>query len=217
MDIICSSEIEDQYVSKAYSSIASNFNFKRTVAWTPTIDFLDSLQKGSIVLDAGCGNGRNMEIRKDLKMVGFDACPELVEICKQKNLDVSVGDIRNIKIQDCTVDAVICVAVIGHIYNEIDRIRAVTELLRVTKNDGMILIQCWNTLAVLNSKRCGKFKKLETDNDYIVTYGLENVERYYHLFDELELYNLLKKCDCDIHKIYDHPTGVVGIINKKSN
>ena len=215
MEIHHSSEIEEQYVTKAYSSIASNFDCKRTVAWTPTIDFLDSLQEGSVVLDAGCGNGRNMEIRKDLKMIGFDACHELVEICRKKNLDAFVGDIRDIKMPDCAVDAVICVAVIGHIYAEVDRIRAVNELLRVTKTNGVVLIQCWNTSAVSNSKRFGKFRKLETENDYIVTYGLDNVERYYHLFDEAELRDLLKKCNCNIFKIYDHQTGVVGIINRK--
>lgn len=210
-----SSTIEKLFVSNAYSSIATSFSYSRTSVWQPTIDFVKSLVPGSVVLDAGCGNGRNMKIRDDIKMIGFDQCPELISICKSKNLDVFISDIRHIQLMDESVDAIICIAVIGHIHDESDRIDAVNELLRVVKDNGTIFLQCWNKSAVYHSKKTNKFREMDSIDDYIVTFGKENIERYYHLFDEDTLRNLLEKCNCHIYRIYDDPSGTVAIIKKK--
>lgn len=206
--------IEQQYVMDAYSAIASSFNCHRSNPWKATVNFLKSLPANATVLDAGCGNGRNMLVRRDLNMVGFDACEKLIEICKSKSLNVFVGNIKQIPLENDMFDAIICIAVIGHIYSEADRICAVNELMRVLKKDGVLFLQCWNTSAKSTSNRGSKFTAMPTSDDYIVTYGIENTERYYHLFDEHTLEKLLIQCDCKINKIYDDPAGVIAILGK---
>lgn len=197
-------DIEQRYVLDAYTTIASSFDVHRQDHWSASVEFLKSLPSNSYVLDAGCGNGRNMLIKKDMNIVGFDICPELVQKCKQKNLTVKIGDIRHIPYEDNTFDAVINIAVLGHLTSVKQRQRAMQELIRVTKPYCPILIECWSTSAFQHCKNPEKFKPLDTPNDYLVTYGTERIERYYHLFDYDEFVELISlanvkqvKLDCD--------------------
>lgn len=206
--------IEEEYVKKAYSAFATEFDKRRFGKWTPSSEFIFSLPKFSLVLDAGCGNGRNMLLRKDIRMIGFDGCKELVEICHKKNLDVFECDVRHIQMRDNAVDATFCIAVIGHIYSFEERLTAINELLRVTKVGGSIFIQCWNIEAAQTCAKESKFIPLERKGDFLVTWGETKIKRYYHLFDEQELTELIGKINCSVMKIFNHHSGVGCIIKK---
>jgi SAM-dependent methyltransferase len=140
-----------------------------------------------LVGDIGCGNGKNMYLsRKDIKFKGMDFSKEFVKICKLKNLDVIEGNILDIPFEDNYFDNVICIAVIHHFSERKDRIKAIEELLRITKPKGKILIYVWAFAQPENSKR--KFKT----RDEMVPYKKINGEvyfRYYHLYDKGELEN----------------------------
>ena len=57
--------------------------------------------------------------------------------------------------------------------------------------------------------------KVRAETDYIVTYGYGDIKRYYHLFNEETLMDLLSKCDCEIIKLFTDKTGICAIISKK--
>jgi alkylated DNA repair protein alkB family protein 8 len=63
-------ELEQEHVHKVYNDIAHHFSNTRYKPWPRVVDFLRTFPSGSLVLDVGCGNGKYMNIRNDLMMVG---------------------------------------------------------------------------------------------------------------------------------------------------
>jgi ubiquinone/menaquinone biosynthesis C-methylase UbiE len=63
-------ELEQEHVHKVYNDIAHHFSDTRYKPWPRVVEFLRTFQPGSLVLDVGCGNGKYMNIRNDLMMVG---------------------------------------------------------------------------------------------------------------------------------------------------
>ena len=87
------------------------------------------------------------------------------------------------------------VAVLHHLSKENSRIKAIEQLIKVTKPRGKIFIQVWNNNI---DKSNEKFKPLPNGNkgDYLVRWKtLDNhiYYRYYHLFNKEEFISLLNK------------------------
>jgi SAM-dependent methyltransferase len=167
-----------------YSSIAEDFSRTRVSVWASVRSFLDSLEPHSFVADIGCGNGKNMQYRKDLGYIGVDPCEEFVSICKNRNLEVVQGDVRSIPLKDASVDHSMCVAVIHHLSSLQERQRAIKELVRITKRGGRILIYVWAYEQPETSKR------IFTSSDQLVPFHTRDglvVERYYHVYTQGEL------------------------------
>ena len=72
--------IEYENVKKVYDAIADHFDVTRYSVWIDVKKFLDILPKNSFILDAGCGNGKNMLYRSDCENYGCDFSEKLVEI-----------------------------------------------------------------------------------------------------------------------------------------
>ncbi|WP_298474196.1 class I SAM-dependent methyltransferase [Psychrobacillus sp. FSL K6-4046] len=104
------------------------------------------------VLDNGAGPGK---YAMKLALEGYnvtltDLTPKLVEIAREKaeefNLkgrftDFLVADARDLsKIQDEQFDASLMLGPMYHIQGEADRIKAIQELHRVTKKDGLVFV-----------------------------------------------------------------------------
>jgi SAM-dependent methyltransferase len=188
--------MEKIYVEDVYNEIADDFDRTRYFPWPSVVNFINSLEKDSSVLDAGCGNGKNMQIRNDLKYIGCDNSEKLLNICKNKGLDTVYSNIKNLPFLNATFDNVICIAVLHHINLEEDRVDTVNELLRVLKPGGKLLFQVWAKEQTL-TKRFIQIKS--NSNDYFVTWKKNGkngqdtkiLKRYYHLFPELEINELL--------------------------
>ena len=97
-----------------------------------------------VILDAGCGSGYSTElIAKALQpkeLVAFDVMPEQIELVRQRGLsaNVFVGDVTNIELPSNKFDAVFVFDILHHIPKW--RI-ALTEISRVTKSGGVLLIE----------------------------------------------------------------------------
>lgn len=115
---------------------------------------------------------------------GIDFSNSLLKICKSKDLDVLNFDIINLPFENNTFDNTISIAVIHHLSNNNDRIKAIEELLRVTKKDGKILITVWVIEQEAHLRRTFKL------GDNIVPF--EDSFRYYHIFNEESFLNLIK-------------------------
>lgn len=107
------------------------------------------------VLDAGCGAGRfSIEIAKSgSRVTCLDISDEQINIAKEKlekagvmtNVDdCLVGDISNLSMfEDNTFDAVICYgAVLSYLLENTEK--AISELVRVTKKGGNVLVSVNN-------------------------------------------------------------------------
>ena len=69
-------ELEEEHVRRVYDGIAQHFSNTRYKAWPVVKDFIMRLPAGSVGVDVGCGNGKNMLIRTgDIYCIGFDLYP----------------------------------------------------------------------------------------------------------------------------------------------
>ncbi|KAL7714239.1 Methyltransferase type 11 domain-containing protein [Entamoeba marina] len=130
-------EVETKNVREVYEVIASHFSTTRYKGWPMVEEFLNTRQKYSIVLDVGCGNGKYHNINKDLYMVGFDPCLNLLKesIANQKSQNVQ-ADGLSIPVVSNTANAAICVAVIHHFSSVERRVAAIQEILRTLQVGG---------------------------------------------------------------------------------
>jgi len=184
--------METEYVLKPYSQIAEHFDKTREYLWKGIKEFIQSTDDNSILLDAGCGNGKNMLVKNRVNCIGFDFCESNNQICSKKGLDVSTSNIKMIPYRDSVFDHSFTVAVLHHIEKEIDRVNAINELVRVTKSGGTIFIQVWSADIPKNKK----FIKINDNNDYFITWEVEKgyvLKRFYHLFTRDEFTKLLQQ------------------------
>lgn len=208
--------MELEYVLKPYSQIADHFDKTREYLWKGIKEFIQSVDDTSLLLDAGCGNGKNMLVKNRGSCIGFDFCESNNQICRRKGLDVSTINIKTIPYRDSVFDHAFSVAVIHHIETIQDRVKAINELVRVTKRGGTIFIQVWSADIPKNKK----FIKINNnnDNDYFITWFVNKdhlIKRYYHLFTRDEFTLLLGQVrDIEILQIEEERGNWCAIIRR---
>jgi ubiquinone/menaquinone biosynthesis C-methylase UbiE len=195
LNIMSPEECEKKYVHDIYKSIANHFSATRYKPWPKVEEFLLSLSPDSVMIDVGCGNGKNLGISSGIS-IGCDMCPELLKIAQNKGHRVIQCDALELQFESNYADAVISIAVIHHFVTLERRKKAIQEMIRITKLGGKILIYVWaNSIDNKNN------------NDYFVGWSkdsnAQDLQRYYHFFDEGELDKLCGSCEgCVIEKSY---------------
>lgn len=76
-------------------------------------------------------------------MVGSDICPELVSIGHGRGHEVLTCDCLRLPYRDNWFDGVICIAVVHHLSSESRRLKALSEMTRVLRPGGEMLIYVW--------------------------------------------------------------------------
>jgi alkylated DNA repair protein alkB family protein 8 len=188
-------EYENKYVHAPYNNIADSFSNTRHTPWAKIKEYLQKIPLNNVLLDVGCGNGKNLNIFKG-ENHGCDACEELVSIAKKKCQNVKISNILNLSYDDNFADNIICIAVLHHLSSKERRIHAINELIRVCKTGGEILIYVW--------------AKRDRESEQIVSFKSNNIEynRYYHLFEKDELIEL-----CEINNL----TQIIDVYVDKEN
>ncbi|XP_058787687.1 tRNA (carboxymethyluridine(34)-5-O)-methyltransferase [Vicia villosa] len=136
-------EIEKKFVHSVYDAIAPHFSSTRFAKWPKVAEFLSSLSPGSLILDAGCGNGKYLGFNQDCFFIGCDISPSLIKICLDRGHEVLVADAVNLPYRTGFGDAAISIAVLHHLSTESRRRKAIEELVRVVKKGGLVLITVW--------------------------------------------------------------------------
>uniref|UniRef100_A0A131YZB9 Methyltransferase n=1 Tax=Rhipicephalus appendiculatus TaxID=34631 RepID=A0A131YZB9_RHIAP len=135
--------LETEHVYKVYENIAEQFSDTRYKQWPKVADFLDSLEQGSLLLDAGCGNGKYLTHHGKLIKLGFDRSQRLCDICRHRGLEVLQADTLQMPFREGVFDACISIAVLHHLSTVERRQAAVHEILRVLRHGGRALIYVW--------------------------------------------------------------------------
>lgn len=177
----------EEQVKKFYNKHSKRFDSTRVSIWKCVRDFVETLPKGSTVLDVGCGNGKNIVYMKkhDIVPYGIDFSSKLVDICRRKSLDVCLGDVRELPFGDNSFDHIISIAVLHHLKYEKDRIKGINEMIRVCKDGGEIFITVWSVEQDENSRRSFTY------GDNLVSW--EDDVRYYFIYDESHIKLFLEK------------------------
>jgi ubiquinone/menaquinone biosynthesis C-methylase UbiE len=159
-------------------------------------------RKGGIILDAGCGTGKNIEVLElnGFKVHGIDISDDAIKFCNQRNLlEVKFSSITEIPYKSNFFDAVYSMDVIGNL-DEKDREKAVDEFIRVVKTGGIIII---NTAALewLRSQHDDiiNLKKRFTKSELKLLFSRQNVRilklsyRVFLLFFPIAIIKWLKR------------------------
>ena len=152
-----------------------------------------------------------MLYKPELEWKGCDFSKNLVEICENRGLNVIMGDALNNPYNSSNFDYTICIAVIHHLSTEEKRMKAISELVRITKKGGIVLILVW----ALNQPPDSRRRFIE-QNNYVNFCDRDKKvlgKRYYYVFKKDELEGLLPKNVMIIKSI--HEKGNYGVIIQK--
>ena len=193
-------EIEKTHVYEVYDKISAHFSETRYKPWPQVSEFLNSLEKDSYVLDVGCGNGKYLSVNENLNIFGTDRSGNLLSIAKEKNLNSQffVADSLKLPVRSESFDAAISIAVIHHFSNELLRIQALREILRIVKKGGKILVDVW----AMEQK-----EKKFTEQDNFVPWHLQKKYENETKVETLENGPSImkdKKIDCTVYQRYYH-------------
>ena len=97
-------------------------------------------KKIPLILDIGCGQGDFLTQAKQLNLnvCGIDDKDNWVEHCTKRGLKVTKGSIYEIPFDDQSMNGIFIQSVIEHV----DPVKAMHEITRVLKKDGIIVISC---------------------------------------------------------------------------
>lgn len=163
---------EQEYVHEVYNQISDHFSKTRYKPWPIVKNFLMTRPDYSIGIDVGCGNGKYLQLNKNIFMLGSDRSSGLIQCAYdlmkekentkvetlteaeieqgytsmcfgEKRSDVMINDGLSLPYQNDRFDFAISIAVIHHFSNEERRIQACKHIGEKLKKGGEALIYCW--------------------------------------------------------------------------
>jgi tRNA (uracil-5-)-methyltransferase TRM9 len=177
-----------------FDEIAPSFDATRRRPWPETVEFLGTLPRGTLVLDVGCGNGRNAVAaeRAGHRVVGFDLSAGMLARAKAKTNDVeyALADVCASPFRSGSFGAVLAVAVVHHIEARDERVAAMRELGRVMAPGARCLVGVW---AREQERLAGA---ADGSGDAWVDWRLPDggvAKRFYHLYEEGEFREDLRR------------------------
>ena len=173
-----------------YDDIAHHFCNTRIYQWNWVKNYLENIEKKSIVYDIGCGNGRNMQCQ-GIHFLGVDNCKDFLSICRSKNLNVLEADMTDIPLRDNSADAIICIAAFHHLKTEEERVKTMLEFKRLVAPGGSILLSVWSKIQPEKTRRT-----FEHYGDTLVPWNKYGkvYQRYYYIFKIEELKKIISDC-----------------------
>lgn len=199
------SSIEQEFVNEVYSNISEHFSDTRFCIWDFVKMFLDSKAKNMKGIDIGCGNGKNMRYNSELTIDGIDNCSNFVNICRENNLNVKLGNCLCIPCQSNNYDYAMSIAVYHHMASDEHRITAISEMIRCLKHGGHGIFSVWSIENQDGEKIKRDFKKGSNYVKWMRKRDGKVFQRYYYVFSKdmiQKLMNNFKELIYDI-KIYN--------------
>ena len=147
----------NKLIASQYNIISKVFDNSRVRIWNNVKQFLlddqgrtaNTLTANTLtantLLDCGCGNGKNMIYAQSLgyHSEGFDISDNLLDICKNKGLNVYYQDVLNLKANK-KYNKIISIAVLHHLQTFEEQIAAIKILCDCLDNNGKLLVSFWS-------------------------------------------------------------------------
>ncbi|MBI5414209.1 class I SAM-dependent methyltransferase [Candidatus Peregrinibacteria bacterium] len=215
-------------LAEIYDSIANEFSESRNSPWEEAEVLFAATPKNAKILDIGCGNGRLVPLflKKNCEVFGGDISEKLLGIAQKKYpaAHFQKVDFSDLPFADETFDEVWSVASFHHIPTEKKRLRALSEMCRVLKPKGEVIIIVWN---LWNQQKYARQKRWSilrsfliptwSKRDFIIPWGTEKKTRYYHSFDVQELQKLAEKSGFLVKELFGWRKGGKEVILHSQN
>ena len=192
-----SSIVTNLQVKNSYDKIAKYFANTRVFTWLWTDNFINSLDKNSLILDLGSGNGRNTKYSNHI-IFGLDiSIEQLKMVSNASNVsNVSIqANMITLPIKSKSFDAILSIASFHHLSTIEERHNCLQEMKRILVSNGKILLSVWSINQPAKTKR--KFNnygdinvnwntnRKDSDGNFII------IPRYYYIFELNEIKELL--------------------------
>lgn len=146
-------------------------------------DFLDKLPTSPVVLDAGCGTGRETRLfhEKRARVTGVDISKGLLEVARRENPDIEFveADFTDLPLEDQSFDGVWSHASLVHLENIEEVKAALAEFRRVLKPGGFLYVYV---------------KEQQGDEKTaVVSDSLSEHDRFFRYYESVELKSLLRE------------------------
>ncbi|KAG6463713.1 hypothetical protein O3G_MSEX014037 [Manduca sexta] len=197
------SNLEELHVHQVYEQIAGHFSSTRHKPWPRVVEFTQRVQPGAVLLDLGCGNGKNILHRSDILQIAGERSSGLLVECKENIREVNAADCVRLDLlhsclRDSCADVIICIAVIHHFSSRARRLQALTTIHRLLRTNGQALITVW-AKDQTKSNYLLKTKSPNTEDRQVTVAGLnlpvhENRTQFQHK-DLLVPWKLRRKTD----------------------
>ncbi len=118
-------------------------------AWRGPPEVAAPFNLGNSVLELGCGNGKTLRALRTAKtIVAIDFSLEAIRLCSNdlefKEVELVLGDVRELPFVAEGFDSVFCVHVLEHL-SEVDRLLLMNEIGRVLVTDGNLFVRAFST------------------------------------------------------------------------
>eukprot|EP01064_Diplonema_japonicum_P024148 TRINITY_DN34642_c0_g1_i1.p1 TRINITY_DN34642_c0_g1~~TRINITY_DN34642_c0_g1_i1.p1 ORF type:complete len:231 (+),score=48.96 TRINITY_DN34642_c0_g1_i1:55-693(+) len=187
-------EIEKE-LQHVYDKIASEWDNTRRHPWRMAREWLSRRVAGEIVGEVGCGNGRNFSgLPEGVVGVGSDTSRELLLFVK--GCDVVRCCATQLPFRNESHDHSMSIAVVHHLATPSRRKAAVSELARITKPGGSILLYVRSS-EVRDLIHQGALPVQDMPaNDIMIEWRRTTgapLARYHHLFEKAELFDIVSE------------------------
>jgi len=201
-------------VHQIWEVLADSWTHLRTKPEEEVVKLSDIIKNG-IVLDVGCGNGRNMIpfLEKGIKCVGIDFSKGMIREAKKflmkRKLKAQfiIGNMRYLPFKLNTFSAVLLIRTLHHGETKIERIQTLKEVKRVGRT---ILISVWKKW---QKRFFWKLLKNFFRSDVYVEWNYHGkiYRRFYHLYTKRELEKELESVGINNFKIWEDGKGNIWV------
>lgn len=127
----------DEQRRKGYFGFVNQLEFEK----------IEPHARGKKALEIGCGTGLILEHTDTVAetAIGVDVSPRMIDICLKKDLNAQVIDGHSLPFADNSFDLSYSFKVLPHVP---DISQMLTEIARVTRPDGRMVLEFYNTLSL---------------------------------------------------------------------
>jgi SAM-dependent methyltransferase len=210
-----------ELVKKNYDEIAEDFNETRQkVIWPELLKISEKVEKGSKILDAGCGNGRLLQAFrfKPICYIGLDYNKKFIDYAAKswalpcgKFVFGDILDIGKNKEVEDDFDRIFCIAVLHNIPGHDLRVKALRQLGSKVKKEGEIVVSVWNFwnkwkylkhIIKHTALKIIGMDKMDFGDIIFDWKGKKKSSRYYHAFTSSGLRKIAEDSGLTIKKLY---------------
>src|SRR3954451_14874070 len=126
----------------SFGAVATAYDAGRPTFPADAVVWVLGAGRGMQVLDLGAGTGKLAAVAAELghDVIAVDPSPEMLEVCRRRSrIDTMVGAAESIPLAHASVDAVI----VGQAFHWFDHARALPEIARVLRPNGVLGL-LWN-------------------------------------------------------------------------